>query len=140
MERITKPLPDHLTPINVKETQIYNYINRILSNPSEYTELNRMFAEKAIEWQKDYDLSDSDFQDYMDSAFDSYIESVRDRSFDEGFWDGYEAGEKDSDKHFFNFQKRVAHMLVQSGKFTDDYVMEILRCEPELIEELKKET
>ncbi len=93
-----------------------------------------------IEWQKDYDLSDSDFQDYMDSAFDSYIESVRDRSFDEGFWDGYEAGEKDSDKHFFIFQKRVAHMLLQSGKFTDDYVMEILRCEPELIEELKKET
>lgn len=108
--------------------------------------LNKMIKDKFfsdesyddyIEWQKDYDLSDNDFQDYMDSAFDSYIESVRDRSFDEGFRDGYEAGEKDSAKQLLNYQKHIASVLLMSGRLTEKDIADMSICEPETIISIK---
>ena len=91
-----------------------------------------------IEWQKDYDLSDSDFQDYMDSAFKEYIESVRENAFDDGFREGYQAGELHSADQFWKFSKQVAKALVQSGKFSDEEVIRITLCGEELLNEIKK--
>ena len=91
-----------------------------------------------IEWQKDYDLSDSDFQDYMDSTFKEYIESVHDNAFDDGFREGYQAGEFDSADQFWKFSKQVAKALVQSGKFSDEEVIRITLCGEELLNEIKK--
>ena len=48
MANVSKPLLKKLNLNTINETKIYNCINDILSNPSEYTRINHMFAEKAM--------------------------------------------------------------------------------------------
>lgn len=45
---MVKPLFSFISPGDLKENDVYNIIDKILKNPSEYTEINRIFAEKAM--------------------------------------------------------------------------------------------
>ena len=91
-----------------------------------------------IEWQNDYDLSDSDFQDYMDSAFKEYVESVYDKAFDEGFREGYQAGDIDAQSQFREYQKHIASILFLSGKLSDEEIELVSSCDSAALEEIKE--
>ena len=91
-----------------------------------------------IEWQKDYDLSDSDFQDYMDSAFKEYVESVYDKAFDEGFREGYQAGEIDAQSQFREYQNHIAGLLFLNGKLSDEEIELVSGCDSATFEEIKE--